>query len=188
MQTFIINTIAWERHGNKFTCDSIHVTAVVTVLLHVGLKVRIKSQPDSTTREYDYVPAPFCSSLRSVLWSDICTTEATYPHLRLHQLPSSSSHSQLDDDLSFFFSTVASLTANLALVLINPDNSFNLAGKLQSLPEDQIPLFPVVIVTKETGTELMQLLKEHFRDVEAMIELPLGKRDSISTPSSPPGV
>ena len=154
-----------------------------------GLKVRIKSQPISTARAFDYVPAPFYSSLRAVPWADLSSTETTYPHLRLHQLSSPSSSSSDDDEdcLSFFFSTVASLTANLALVLINSDNSFTLAGKLQSLSENQIPPFPVVMVTKETGAELLKLSGEHLRDVEAMIELPPGQREPISLPASPPG-
>ena len=157
------------------------------LLLYSGLKVRIKSKPDSTTREFDYAPAPFCSSLRPVTWVGLTTTETTYPHLRLHNIPSSLSSAELEDDLSFFFSTVASVTANLALVLINSENSFNLAGKLQSLSEDQIPPFPMVMVTKETGAELMRLLAQHSRDVEAMIQLPPGYKSTISIPSSPPG-
>ena len=143
-----------------------------------GLKVRIKSNPTATTREFHYISAPFCSSLRHVSWADLTSTETTYPHIRLHQLSSE------EDSLSFFLSTAVSLTANLAVILINNDDSFSLAGKLTSLSEDQILSVPVVMVTREMGAELQRLSKENFRDVEAMIELPPGQRDGISTPSS----
>ena len=151
----------------------------VCVCVCAGLKVRLKSEPSSTARQFDYARAPFSSSLRTVPWADLTSSETTYSHLRLHQLSSET------DSLSFFLSTTASLTANIAVILINIDNSFSLAEKFLSLSEDQMPLVPVVMVTKETGAELLEMSKEHFRDVEAMIELPPGQRNGISSPSSP---
>ena len=143
------------------------------------MKIRLKSEATSSCRGFDYVAAPFSVSLRSVSWADLTTSEATYPHIRLYELRPGD-----DESLAFFMSTMASVTATMAIVLVNSENDFTFSRKLHS--EEQGPPVPVVMVTKETGTELLKLSRENFREVEAMVELsPDKKAQSISSPSTP---
>lgn len=143
---------------------------------HVGLKLRIKSSPDQEFG-FDYASVPFSLSLRLVNWVDISSAEATYPHVRLHQLSE-------EDSLSFFMSMLASIPATLALVLINTRSNYNLNPSLTSSDNEQGCPVPMVVVTKETGREISRLLLENVRDIEAKVELVT--RDLPSpTPSSP---
>ena len=139
----------------------------------------MKSDPTLSCREFDYVAAPFCASLRPVGWTDITTGEATYPHVRLYELTSK------EDSLSFFMSTMASITATTAIVLVNARNDFKFSRKFRT--EEQTPSVPVVMVTKETGAELLALARENFREVEAMLELsPDQKSRQLVSPLSSP--
>ena len=145
-------------------------------MLPPGLKIRIKSEAALSCRGFDYVAASFSTSLRSISWADLTTGETTYPHIRLHELND-------EDSLSFFMSTMASVTATMAVVLINSENNFTLSQKIQS--EEQSSPVPVLVVTKETGEELLKLSRENFREVEAMVELSLDKKTQpSSSPSS----
>ena len=81
-------------------------------------------------------------------------------------------------------STMASVTATMAIVLVNSENNFTFSKKFHS--EEQAPPVPVVMVTKETGMELLKLSRENFREVEARVELSPDKNaQPISSPSTP---
>ena len=127
-----------------------------------GLKLKIKSQSSGQKLEFDYVSAPFCSSLRSVDWTDLTTAEVTYNHIRLHQLKE-------EDSLGYFMTTMASVPAAQAIVLINWDNSYLLNKK--TYPDGLVPPTSVLVVTKETGRELLRLVTENLRNVEAKFDL-----------------
>ena len=145
--------------------------------VHVGLKVRLKSDTTSSCRCFDYVPGPFNASLHPIPWVDLTTAEATFQHIRLHELNN-------EDSLSFFMFTMASVAATMGIILINSENNYTLSKEFQS--EEQGSQVSVVMVTKETGKELLKLARENIREIEAMVELPPGmKTEGVSTPLSP---
>ena len=114
---------------------------------------------------YDYGWAAFNkSSVRRPLQKMPLTLyEATFQHIRLHKL----TH---NDSLKFFMSMMASVPVTLAIVLINFEDTYRLAEKFVSEEgEGKMPSVPVILVTNETGSKLLQLLEEYPRDVEAVI-------------------
>ena len=142
-----------------------------------GLKLKIKSDSGSQLYDFDYMSAPFSLSLRFVNWVDITNKEATYPHVRLHELSE-------EDSLSFFMSTMASIPATMAVVLINSQSGYDLGKKFNS--EEQGSPVPMVVVTKETGKELLRLVEENPRKVTVKVELsPNAKPNSSPALSSP---
>ena len=120
---------------------------------------------------FDFGWGTFKQSLRSVQRLPLTSTEATYPHIRLHQL-------REDDSLSYFLSMMASIPATIAVILINSEDSYALTSKFHS--EEQTPPVPMLVVTKETGGKLMQIVDDNLRAVEAKVSLP----HSLSTPRS----
>ena len=132
-----------------------------THLLSSGLKVRPKLGP-SQQYDFDYTSAPVSLSLRPVNWVDLTTSEVTYPHIRLHELKE-------DDSLSFFLSTLASIPATWLVVLINTHDGYELSKKFRS--EEQGSPVPMVVVTKKSGKELLRLVGENARAVEARLDL-----------------
>ena len=67
-------------------------------------------------------------------------------------------------------SMMASVPVTLAIVLINFEDTYRLAEKFVSEEgEGKMPSVPVILVTNETGSKLLQLLEEYPRDVEAVI-------------------
>ena len=110
---------------------------------------------------FEYGLGPFRQAVHSQDWTSLTSTEATYPHIRLHQL-------REEDSFSDFFSTMASIPATMAVVLINSEDSYTLTGKFHS--EEQTPPVPMLVVTKETGGKLLQLVEDHPRDVQIKID------------------
>ena len=139
---------------------------------HVGLKVRLKS-PSSQQYDFDYMSAPFSLSLRAVNWVDLTAGEATYPHIRLHELTE-------DDSLTFFMSMLASIPATLAVILTNTHDGYDLSKKFGS-EEEGCPV-PMLVVTKETGREIARLIGENARSIEARVDL---SPDAVKSHPSP---
>ena len=129
-------------------------------LFSSGLKVRPKLGP-SQQYDFDYTSAPVSLSLQPANWVDLTTSEVTYPHIRLHELKE-------DDSLSFL-STLASIPAMLLVVLINTHDGYKLSKKFRS--EEQGSPVPMVIVTQKSGKELLRLVGENARAVEARLDL-----------------
>ena len=138
-----------------------------------GLKVRLKLSSSPLQYDFDYMSAPFSLSLRMVNWVDLTANEATYPHIRLHELKE-------DDSLSSFMSMLASIPATLAVVLINTQDSYDLSKKFNS--EEQGSPVPMLVVTKEAGQELLRLVQENTRAIEASVDLSSGAK-SYSSPA-----
>ena len=138
-----------------------------------GLKVRLKLSSSPLQYDFDYMSAPFSLSLRTVNWVDLTANEATYPHIRLHELKE-------DDSLSSFMSMLASIPATLAVVLINTQDSYDLSKKFNS--EEQGSPVPMLVVTKEAGRELLRLVQENARAIEASVDLSSGAK-SYSSPA-----
>ena len=109
---------------------------------------------------FDYGWGSFNQSLRPIQKMPLTLYEATFPHIRLHKLTK-------DDSLQFFMSMMASIPATLGVVLINFDNSYQLSEKFLSNGES--PIVPVILVTNETGSELLHFLHENPRDTEVTV-------------------
>ena len=121
--------------------------------LHIGKKLQ--------SYRFDYGWGTFNqSSVRQFQKMPLTLYETTYTHVRLHKLTR-------EDSLKFFMSMMASIPATMAVVLINFDNSYRLSEKFVS--EGENAAVPVVLVTNETGLQLMKLLEETPRDVEVTI-------------------
>ena len=152
----------------SLTCsarDHVHGTHIS------GLKVRLKSSASPQQYYFDYMSAPFSLLLRTVNWVDLTANEATYPHIRLHELKE-------DDSLSSSMSMLE--PATLAVVLINTQDSYDLSKKFNS--EEQGSPVPMLVVTKEAGRELLRLVQENTRAIEASVDLSSGAK-SYSSPA-----
>ena len=123
--------------------------------------------------------APFSLSLRSVPWVDFTLGEATYPHVRLHQLKE-------EDSLSLFMSVLSSIPATLAVVLVNTRDNFDLAEKFARSDSEQGCPVPMLVVTKEAGREMTRIVAENDRNVEATVELGAGSKSHPSPALSSP--
>ena len=69
--------------------------------------------------------------------------------------------------LKYLLANLDSCASTMALLIINTKNSYNIEASLP--PESEISLFPIFLVTSETGKALSSLLDAG--EVEAMIEL-----------------
>ena len=128
------------------------------------------------TREFDYSWAVFNQSARAMDWIGLTTSETTYRHIRLHQL-------KKDDSLSYFMATLSSIPASRGMILINSENSLLLSERLNS--EELSAPVPVLVVTRETGAELLRLVGEHPRAVEVKVEVSAAAvTGALSTQSS----
>ena len=132
------------------------------VLCDTGLHLKVPGKDKDEYKSFDYTWGVFTQSARTINWTPLTSTEATYPHIRLHQL-------REDDSLSYFMANMASIPAATAMILINSDNSYRLPERL--LSEQQTPPVPTLLVTKETGRELLQLIRDHPRTVETKVYL-----------------
>ena len=128
----------------------------------IGLHLKLTNQANPESRCFDYAWAACNQSARPLEWLGLTTSETTYQHIRLHEL-------KKDDSLSYFMATLSSIPAARAMILVNSENSFRLSEKFDS--EDQIPPVPVLVVTKETGRELLKLVEANPREVEVKVEV-----------------
>ena len=123
-----------------------------------GLEIHLGNM--SQSYRFDYSWGSFNQSVHPFQKMPLTLYEATLVHIRLHKLTQ-------DDSLKLFMSMMASIPTTMAIVLINFDNSYRLSEKF--LSEEQSSPVPVILVTNETGLELLKLLHENPRDVEATI-------------------
>ena len=160
----------------------VHCTCTCTVgLLHV--RVTGENGSPQLTKRFHHSWAAFNQSARAIDWVALTTSETTYSHIRLHQL-------KKDDSLSYFWATLSSIPAAHAIILVNTDNTLRLpekrvregGGRGGGGGGEQCPPVPVLVVTRETGAELLALVREHPRCVEVKVELSAGA--TASTHSS----
>ena len=127
--------------------------------MHTGLELHVGKK--SQSYRFDYGWGTFNqSSMRQFQKMPLTLYETTYVHVRLHKLTR-------EDSLKFFMSMMASIPATMAVVLINFDNSYRLSEKFVS--EGENAAVPMVLVTNETGLQLVKLLEDNPRDVEVTI-------------------
>ena len=141
-----------------FICLCTWMYQYVYTYICIGLEVLVGDK----SYWFDYCWGSFNkSSVRPFPKKPLTLHESTFPHFRLHKLTR-------DDSLKFFMSMMASIPATLVVILVNIDNTYQLSEKFVS-EEGEIPSVPVILVTNETGCELMNLLETSPRDVKAEI-------------------
>ena len=98
--------------------------------------------------------------------------EVTYRHIRCHKL-------NTKDDLPFLLNTMNSAPTTEALIIINTQNSFDIDPTF--LPAKDRSIFPVLVVTAETGQSLMDALSKS--EIEVKTELPVTFDPTLATGS-----
>ena len=104
-----------------------------------------------------YKWAPFTSKAYPIEWKRLVNHEVTYRHIRCHQL-------KKEDDLPFRMASMDSAPCTEALLLINTENDYDVNPHIQ-----EKPIFPVLVVTAESGQLLMEALDKS--EIEVMVEL-----------------
>ena len=134
-----------------------------------GLQVQLRDEAGPLFC-FDFGWGAFKQSLRPVQQLPLTDSETTYQHVRLHELKE-------EDSLSYFLSMMASIPATMAVILINSEDSYRLSDKFHT--EDQSPPVPMLVVTQETGRELLRLVRENPREVEVKVVLPQSLPQSL---------
>ena len=130
------------------------------VLYTADLEVRVKTEAGFQRHSFKFSLGKLQQSLPSINWTPLTTSETTYQHIRIHEL-------RADDSLSYFMATLSSIPAARAMILVNHSRSYELSAKFQS--EEQCSPVPMLLVTQETGRELLRLVGDHQREVEARV-------------------
>ena len=148
-------------------------------LLFTDVCLEVCITPDSTSQKYECTWAPFSSpnELRDPM--NLVKSPVTYPNMVMHELKEGAS-------MGFFLSTVESMPSTKALLLVNTDNT--LAVDRKFYPASDVSL-PTLVVTKEVGTALSQLIDDNPRNVEVKISSPESnvaeKTDEVELASHP---
>ena len=127
----------------------------------VGLRIQLANKKEPRSLQFDFGWGAFNQPPRPIDWIPLTLKEATFQHIRLHRL-------EEDNNLSDFISAMDSIPATMAVILINSEDSYTLPARFYS--EEQTPPVPMLVVTKETGEKLMQLVEYNPRAVEAKVE------------------
>ena len=116
--------------------------------------------PTEETRYFDFAWPSFCNTPRSLDWLGVAQHQVNYTHMQLYQL-------QKGESLSFFLSTLVSLTSARALVLINVYDGYKLDEKIR--PEMDGPSIPTMVVSHRTGQELVEIVRMYEREVQVRV-------------------
>ena len=127
-------------------------------ILATGLHIRVKGEE---ARTFSYQWAPLTSTACRIKWRPLVNHEVTYLHIRCHKL-------QAKDDLPSLMSSMDSAPCTQALLLINTDNSYQINPKFY--PSEEKSIFPVIVVTAETGLVLLEALSKS--EVQVKVDLP----------------
>ena len=95
-------------------------------------------------------------------WVNLAKSQVTFPNMQLYELKEGMS-------LGSVMSTVNSMPSTKALLLINIDNTFEVNSEFH--PNDENPSVPILVVTKEVGALLIELVEANPRAVEVKVEL-----------------
>ena len=149
------------------------------MLIHViyvtvaGLQIKVKDE--ETHQSFEYKWASIKQTPQSFDWTPITQKDVAHDHVRCHYL-------QTGDNLPFLLANLDSSPGTKVLILINTENSCVVHSSL--LPEDQVSIFPVLIITHESGEVLTHLLEENEPGtVKAKIHCPTSSTHSIESES-----
>ena len=127
---------------------------------HSDLHVRVRKDGGYQRHSFKFSLGSLPQSLPSIGWVDLTASETTFPHVRIHEL-------REEDSLTYFIATLSSIPAARAMILINPKSTYELSMKFRS--NEESPPVPLLLVTRETGTELLNLVGEWPRAVEVRV-------------------
>ena len=136
-------------HGKKAETFPRMVMYVIYVTV-TGLQVKVNDEEAHQSFEYKW--ALIQQTPQSLDWIPVTKNDVTYDHVRCHQL-------QTGDNLPFLLADLASSPGTKALILINTENSCVVRSSF--LPKDQVSIFPVLIITHESGDVLTFLLEKN---------------------------
>jgi len=119
---------------------------------------------------FEYEWASIRQTPQPLDWTPVVMYDATYEHVRCHQL-------QPEDDLPSLLANLDSSPGTKALLLINNENKFFIQQSL--LAEDQVSMYPVLVITSESGKVLTHILKKNERGaVKVKVDIPTASAQS----------
>ena len=117
--------------------------------IHTDLELRVKTaEMVTSSHKFQFSLTSRQQPLPTLNWLPLTTSETTYPHVRLFPLED-------ENGLSFFLDTLASIPATQALLVVNSTSDYELPAKFYTR---ECPPLPLLIVTKETGRKVLQLM------------------------------
>ena len=137
------------------------ICAVHVMTFFSGLQVQLSNKHSLQPTCFDYRWARFNQTPRTIDWRPLALREVTFPHIRLHQM-----HDR--DSLGDFLTVMDSIPATMAVILVNTDNSLQLAEKF--VFEGQSSPIPVLVVSADTGRSILKLMEGNLRGVEARVD------------------
>ena len=132
-----------------------------TLSIGPTLKVRTSAGGEEQTHDCEWA---FSDVTEEIDWLPLATSQVTFPNILLHELK---------EEASLEFFTVQSTKA---LLLINTNNSFDIDEKFY--PRSEKPSVPTLIVGRDIGIALHNLVDTNPRSVEAMVQLINAETDS----------
>ena len=128
---------------------------------------------------FEYERASIQQSLQPFDWTPVIMCDATYEHVRCHQL-------QPEDDLPSLLANLDSSPGTKALLLINSEKNFFIQQSL--LAEDEVPMYPVLVITSESGKALTNILEKNERGaVKVKVDIPTASAQSTGSETAEEG-
>ena len=125
----------------------------------VGLKVKLQGEKEPRVC-FTYAISPFMDKAINMDWKCISNEDVQSQHIRCHEL-------QSGDNVFELFHQFKKAHSK-ALILINTQNNYSLDSEFVEKIEKG--WYPIVVITKDDGAVLTQLIESHVDQVEAKID------------------
>ena len=125
------------------------------------VRVKVKEGEEYERHTFQFSLGDLSQTLPSINWVTLTSSETTFPHVCIYTLKD-------EDNLSSFLAKLSSIPAAKAMILVNPKSSYKLSMKFGTPSQKTLPI-PVLVVTRETGSELLKLVEEHPQAVEMRV-------------------
>ena len=122
------------------------------IFIVAGLQLKVKDEEKCQSFGYEW--ASIQQTPQSFDWTPVIMHDVTYEHVHCHQM-------QPEDDLPSLLANLDSRPGTKALLLINSENNFIIHQSL--LAEDQVSIYPVLVITSESGKVLTRILEKNER-------------------------
>ena len=125
----------------------------------IGVKVKLQGEKKPRIC-FTYSFSPFMDKAIKMDWKCISNEDVQSQHIRCHEL-------QSGDNICELFHQFKKAHSK-ALILINTQNNYSLNSEF--VEELERGWYPIVVVTKDDGAALIQLIESHGDQVEAKID------------------
>lgn len=125
----------------------------------IGLKVKVQGEKEPRIC-ITYSFSPFMDKAIKMDWKCISNEDVQSQHIRCHELHSGDNVRELFNQFKKAHSK--------ALILINTQNSYSLNSEF--VQEIERGRYPIVVVAKDDGAALIQLIESYVDQVEAKID------------------